>query len=110
MKMCLPDLREYEMLNVVVDYELNRRIAWEPRPGDEAASVIAGLPIGANQGYRWGYELAFDGADATVVTISFDCSGALTEIREAVSDGESWVEPMSESLERLDGLFSQASR
>src|ERR1700691_5303953 len=50
MKMCLRDLREYEMLNVVVDYELNRRIAWEPRPGDEAAAVIAGLPIGANQG------------------------------------------------------------
>jgi uncharacterized protein YndB with AHSA1/START domain len=109
MKMSFPDLRKYEMLNVVVDYELDRRIAWEPRPGDEAAAAMSGLAIGTSQGYRWGYELCADGTIGTVVTISFDCSHALPEIREAVNDGETWRPGMSESLEKLDSLFCHTS-
>jgi uncharacterized protein YndB with AHSA1/START domain len=107
MKMCIPDVGDYTMLNVVVDYELNRRIAWEPRPGDDAAVAIGGLPIGAEQGYRWIFDLVPDGPEGTVVTETFDCSNAPSEIREAVSDGESWLESMSMSLEKLSKLFSQ---
>src|SRR5580692_2973072 len=108
MKMCISDIGDYTMLNVVVDYEVNRRIAWEPRPGDNAAAAIAGLPIGAEQGYRWSFDLVPDGPDATVVIETFDCSTALQEIRDAVSDGESWLEGMSLSLERLSDLFANA--
>jgi uncharacterized protein YndB with AHSA1/START domain len=104
MRMCLPDLGDYKMLNVVVAYELNRRIAWEPRPGDQAAVEIGGLPIGAEQGYRWMFELVPDGPDATVVTESFDCSAAPVEIREAVNDGEEWLEGMALSLAKLSTL------
>jgi uncharacterized protein YndB with AHSA1/START domain len=106
MKMCISDIGEYEMLNVVVDYELDRRIAWEPRPGDHAAATISGLPIGAEQGYRWIYELVPDGPDGTVVTETFDCSAAPLEIREAVRDGESWLHGMTASLEKLSDLFA----
>jgi uncharacterized protein YndB with AHSA1/START domain len=104
MKMNLPDYGDYEMMNVVVDYELNRRIAWEPRPGDQAAVTIGGLAIGAKQGYRWMFELVPDGLDATVVTECFDCSDAPAEIRDAVSDGESWLDAMTESLMKLDKI------
>jgi hypothetical protein len=107
MKMCLPDLGDYEMLNVVVDYELNRRIAWEPRPGDRAAGEIAGLSIGARQGYRWTFQLDANGHDGTVVTESFDCSGAPSVIRDAVNDGESWIVCITESLMKLDKLCAQ---
>jgi hypothetical protein len=106
MKMCISGNRNYKMLNVVVDYELNRRIAWEPRPGDDAAVAIGGLPIGAEQGYRWIFDLDPDGLDGTLVTETFDCSNAPSEIREAVSDGESWLESMSMSLEKLGKLFT----
>jgi hypothetical protein len=107
MKMCLLDLGEYVMVNVVVDFELNRRIAWEPRPGDQAAAAMSGLAIGAKQGYRWIFELEPDDHDGTVVTESFDCSEAPAEIREAVNDGESWLESIAESLTKLDNICTQ---
>jgi hypothetical protein len=110
MKMCLPDLGDYKMLNVVVALELNRRIAWEPRPGDQAAVEIGGLPIGAEQGYRWMFELVPDGPDATVVTETFDCSAAPLEIREAVRDGRDWLEGMAASLDKLSTLCTQPPR
>ena len=108
MKMRLSGPRDYKMLNVVVDYEVNRRIAWEPRPGDDAAVAIGGLPIGAEQGYRWIFELVPDGPEGTIVTETFDCSNAPPEIREAVSDGESWRESMSLSLDMLSNLVMQS--
>ncbi len=107
MKMYLPELGDYEMRNIVVEYELNRRIAWEPTPGDEVAAVNSGLAIGTSQGYRWGFELAPDGLDGTIVTESFECSEASAFVREAVTDGERWIASMCESLERLELLCGQ---
>jgi hypothetical protein len=62
------------------------------------------LAIGASQGYRWGFELTPDGAEATIVTEIFDCSEASEYVREAVNDGQGWIESMTKSLERLDQL------
>ena len=68
MAMHFPALGDYEMDNHVVEFELDRRIAWEPAPGHghpEAGS-------GGRWGHRWRFELAPDGPDATVVTETYD--------------------------------------
>jgi uncharacterized protein YndB with AHSA1/START domain len=101
--------RDYLMINSIVEFEPDRRIAWEPAPGDVDT---AGEPskIGVAAGYRWGFTLAPDGADATVVTEVFDC-GTLTEILR--EDG-SWIngstsveESMVATLARLDKISTE---
>ena len=103
MAMYLPELGNYLMLNRITAFERDRRIAWEPTPGDAAASQNAGLPLGASQGYNWGYELEPDG-DRTIVTELFDCTEAAQSIRDAVEDGQSWVPAMQQTLERLTAM------
>lgn len=50
MAMYLPVLGDYLILNRVIGFERDRRIVWEPTPGDAVASQSAELPIGASQG------------------------------------------------------------
>src|SRR5258706_2870781 len=57
-------LGEYEMNNHVVEYELNRRIGWEPESG--RGHPDASSPD-ARWGQRWIYNLAPDGPRATIV-------------------------------------------
>jgi len=95
---------DYVMLNRVLDYVPGRRLAWEPTPGDEAASATAGLPVGASQGYIWGFDLVPDGPGATAVTEFFDCSDAADAIRAAVDDGRAWLDAMGQTLARLATL------
>jgi hypothetical protein len=78
----------------------------EPTPGDAVASQNAKLPIGASQGYSWGFELQPDG-DMTIVTEIFDCTEAAQSIRDAVHDGQSWVQAMQQTLERLAALVER---
>jgi hypothetical protein len=54
--------------------------------------------------YRWGYQLAPDGADATMVTESFDCTRSDGDLREAVTEGEGWRDAMTASLVKLELL------
>jgi hypothetical protein len=103
MAMYLPQLGNYLMLNRIITFEQDRRIAWEPTPGDAAAARNAGLPVGASQGYSWGFQLEPDG-DATIVTELFDCTEAAQGIRDAVEDGQSWVQTMHQTLERLAAI------
>jgi hypothetical protein len=107
--MYLPGLGDYLMLNRVIAFDRDRRIAWEPTPGDAVASRNAGLPIGASQGYSWGYRLQPDGT-ATIVTEIFDCTDADQVIRDAVHDGQDWIEAMHETLGRLAEFAGQAGR
>jgi hypothetical protein len=107
MRMYLEEVGEYLMLNYVVEYESNRRIGWEPAPGDAAASEDGQYPIGVPAGHRWSFELTPDGADATIVTEIFDCSSAPAELREATQNGETWIDSMTATLERLDSLCTQ---
>jgi hypothetical protein len=109
MQMYLPQVGSYLMLNWVVEFEADRRIGWEPTPGDAAAAAMAELPIGTSQGYRWRYELVPAGPGATVVTETFDCSGASAGIRAAVHDGADWIDSMTTTLERLEEICSAAS-
>jgi hypothetical protein len=104
MRMHLAEIGDYVMMNYVVEFELNRRIGWEPAPGDAVASEDGEYPIGVPAGHRWSFELIPDGPDTTVVTEIFDCSSAPEELREATNNGETWIESMEETLARLDSL------
>ena len=75
MRMYFSELGNYEMNNHVVEYELDRRIGWEPEPGRGHPDAAAGRG-GIRWGQRWSYELVPDGADATIVTEIYDCSRA----------------------------------
>ena len=79
----------YLMLNYVVEFEPDRRIFWEPAPGD-ASRAEGNDPskVGIPAGYRWGYILTPDGDDATVVTEVFDY-GPLPE--DLLRDGGAWI-------------------
>jgi hypothetical protein len=106
---------DYLMLNYVVEYERDRRIFWEPAPGDPSrAEGDDPSKVGIPAGYRWGYILTPDGDDATVVTEVFDCGTVTTEIRQSLmSDGGTWVnghnsipESMTASLKRLEKIIT----
>lgn len=106
MAMYLPVLGDYLMLNRVTAFEHDRRIVWEPTPGDAVASQNAELPIGTSQGYSWGFQLQ-PASDTTIVTEIFDCTDAAQSIRDDVQDGQGWVEAMHQTLERLAALVER---
>lgn len=104
MKMYLESLGDYRMLNYVVEFEPHRRIGWEPAAGDAAASQDGAFDVGVPPGHRWSFTLTPDGADATIVTETYDCGSAPEEVRAAVSNGEAWIDSMTLTLARLDAL------
>jgi hypothetical protein len=103
---------DYLMLNYVVEFEPDRRIFWEPAPGDPSRTKGNDpSKVGIPAGYRWGYILTPDGDDATVVTEVFDYA-ALSE--DLLRDGGSWIngsnsvpESMMASLEKLDTICTE---
>jgi hypothetical protein len=103
---------DYLMINYVVELEPGRRIFWEPAPGDPSrAEGDDPSKVGIPAGYRWGYILAPDGDDATVVTEVFDY-GPLPE--DLLRDGGAWIngtnsvlESMTASLERLEKISTE---
>ena len=104
---------DYLMLNYVVEFEPDRRIFWEPAPGDPSrAENDDPSKVGIPAGYRWGYILSPDGDDATVVTEVFDAGTVTEEIRHSLfHEGGSWINghnsmhaSMTATLERLEKL------
>jgi hypothetical protein len=103
---------DYLMLNYVVEFEPDRRIIWEPAPGDPSrAEDNDPSKVGIPAGYRWGYILTPDGDDTTVVTEVFD-PGPLPE--DLLRDGGAWInganpvhESMAASLERLEKISTE---
>jgi hypothetical protein len=106
---------DYLMLNYVVEFEPDRRIFWEPAPGDPSRTDGDPSKVGIPAGYRWGYILTPDGDDATVVTEVFDYGTVTEEIRQSLlSDGGVWIngnnsvlESMTASLERLEKIITK---
>jgi len=96
------------MNNLVVDFKMDRRIGWEPAPG-MGHPLEQEFPIGTTVGYRWIFELTPDGPDVTTVTEIFDCSNAPEDLRNAVDNGNVWVESMEKTLERLDEICTTGS-
>jgi hypothetical protein len=103
MRMHNDEMGDYEMSNHVVEYELNRRIGWEPvlkaasRPEDQA-------DVGERSEYRWRFELTPLGSRSTLVTETYDCSQAPEWLRNAVKGGTRWIASMTETLEKLEAL------
>jgi uncharacterized protein YndB with AHSA1/START domain len=96
MKMHHSRLGDYETHNDVVEFEPDRRIAWEPHSADSTPET--------RWWHRWTYQLAPDGPGATIVTESYDCSRAPEDQRLAMDNGKMWIESMTQTLERLDLL------
>jgi Polyketide cyclase / dehydrase and lipid transport len=92
---------DYQMRNVVVEYQAGRRLVWEP-------ARVAGLDDEEDPPepgrYRWGFEFTPDGVGATVVTESFDCTRSDDDLRGAVREGEGWRDAMTASLVKLELL------
>jgi hypothetical protein len=103
---------DYLMLNYVVEFERDRRIFWEPAPGDPSrAEGNDPSKVGIPAGYRWGYILTPDGDDATVVTEVFDYGPLPADL---LRDGGAWIngtnpvlESMTASLERLEKITAE---
>jgi hypothetical protein len=108
MRMYFAGLGDYEMNNHVVEYELDRRIGWEPEAGRGHPGAVAGQD-GGRWGHRWTYELAPDGPNATIVTEVYDCSRAPQDARADMDDGEVWAEAMARTLERLEAACTATS-
>jgi hypothetical protein len=107
---------DYLMVNHVVEFEPDRRLFWEPAPGDPSrAPDNDPSKVGIPAGYRWGYVLTPDGDGATIVTEVFDHGTVTEEIRQSLSrEGGSWIngnnsllESMAASLERLEQICTE---
>ncbi|HEY2795090.1 MAG TPA: SRPBCC family protein [Micromonosporaceae bacterium] len=93
---------DYRMNNHIVEFEQDRRIAWEPESGDGHPDTDPGSTSETRWGHRWGYTLEPDGDGSTVVTETYDCSSAPAEERDNMDDGRVWMGAMAETLQRLD--------
>ena len=105
---------DYLMINYVVEFEPDRRIVWEPAPGDPSrAEGNDPSNVGIPAGYRWGYSLTPDGDTATIVTEIFDCGSE--EMRQALLHGDgAWIngtnpvhDSMTASLQRLEAISTE---
>ena len=102
MRMFYAEHGDYEMNNHVVEYELNRRIGWEPAPGHGHPGFDAAGTADARWGHRWIFDLAPDGPDATIVTEIYDCTRAPAEAQADMNGGSVWLDGMARTLERLE--------
>ncbi len=99
---------DYQMHNEVVEYQAGQLLVWQPArvevSGPEQQEVIR------SAWYRWGFEFAPDGPDATIVTETFDCSRSPEQLRDAVREGEGWRDAMTASLAKLELLAKTSGR
>jgi hypothetical protein len=102
--------RDYLMINYVVEFEKDQRIFWEPSPGDVETAGGDWSRVGVPSGYRWGYILAPESDQATLVTEVFDCGSEENKWILQREDG-SWIngtnsvlESMTQTLENLESF------
>ncbi len=100
MKMFNDEMGEYVMENHVVEFEPDRRIAWEP-----VLKAIANpdfqSDIGERSHHRWGWELTPQPGGGTRVTEFYDLSAAPDWLHKATKEGERWRPGMEASLSNL---------
>ncbi len=105
MNMHNDELGDYVMENRVVEFEPDRRIAWEPvMRSVEKPEFRHG--IGQPAHYRWGWRLEPLDAGRTRVTEYFDCARSPEWLRTAVKDGERWRPAIEASLANLERVVA----
>jgi uncharacterized protein YndB with AHSA1/START domain len=103
MKMFNDVLGDYLIENQVVEFELDRRIAWEPvlkatdKPDHQSR-------VGERAHLRWGWELSPLPGGGTRVTEFYDLSAAPEWLHEATKEGEYWRPAIEASLANLASL------
>lgn len=106
-----PLTAHYETLSEVVEYERDRRLAWEPviiavtYPEDEAH-------VGTHFGQRWTYALEPIDSRTTLVKeiYSIDCTKMPEWLRIQLRNGEHFVEGMIKTLENLERQVISAQK
>lgn len=97
----------YVMENHVVEFEQDRRIAWEPvaqisEKGDFDSQGPSSEPR------WWGWQLEPLGEEKTRVTAFYECSRLSEGLRKFIKDGEFWRPAMVTSLENLEKLVTNS--
>ena len=107
MKMFNDEMGEYVMENHVVEFEANRRIAWEPvlksidKPDFQS-------DVGERAHHRWGWELTPQPGGGTRVTEFYDLSASPEWLHKATKEGERWRSGMEASLSNLARMTEQS--
>ncbi len=99
-------LGHYTIDNHVVEFDSERRIAWEPVLS--ATSREEAKPnIGQSLHHRWGYELEAVGPADTLVTEFFDCSRSSKHWQDDLQeDMQGWIPAaMAASLDMIKRLI-----
>jgi uncharacterized protein YndB with AHSA1/START domain len=101
------EMGDYVMENHVVEFEPERRIAWEPvmRSVDKPEFQSG---VGEPAHYQWGWQLEPLDAGRTRVTEFFDCSRSPDWLQTAVKGGERWRPGIEASLENLERLVAES--
>jgi hypothetical protein len=99
MRMYYEQFGDYVMKNVVVEYEPDRRIAWEPERHD--------IEGDEHWHHHRGFELHAARLDATDVTEFYDCSRSPAHAKALIKNGTVWLGAMSSTLARLDQLITE---
>lgn len=100
-------LGDYVIENHVVEFERDRRIAWEPVLKETSHPDVRSN-IGVNAHLRWRWELTPQPDGGTLVTESYDLSRSPAWLHEATSEGEDWRRAMETSLDNLARMVSIA--
>lgn len=100
------EMGDYEMTNHVVEYDPDRRIAWEPVMSAASREEDVAF-LGDRAHHRWGYTLVPEGEEFTVVTETFDCTESPQWLKKAVRGGQRWLDTMTASLERLEAVSAR---
>jgi hypothetical protein len=107
MAMFNDQMGDYVMENRVVEFELDRRIVWEPvmhsnnRPEFQSDAYQPTL-------HQWGWRLESLDAERTRITEFFDCSRSPEWLQEAVRGGEQWRPDIEVSLANLERLVAES--
>lgn len=106
MKMFNDVLGDYVIENHVVEFESDRRIAWEPvlKTTDKAEHQSR---VGDRAHLRWGWMLTPRPEGGTRVTEFYDLSAAPQWLHEATKEGEDWRPAMAASLANLAKLVER---